>query len=76
MVPASSVQESGLNSRAAPGSDISRILIHRHRLDVVLAVYPESLYDLELVLLMLVRAIIRRLRKRTPGIDRCVRRLN
>ena len=58
------VHESGLYARIGPCSCISCFLRWWRRLDIVLAVQPEPLDDLDRVLLMLVRVGVRGLKER------------
>ena len=58
------VQEAGLNARVPTGSCVSRVLGWSCRLDIVLAVQPEPLDDLDRVLLVLVRVGVRGLKER------------
>ena len=65
MVEASgSVQEAGLNAGVAPDSCISIVLAGWRWLDIVLAVQPEPLDDLDRVLLVLVRVGVRSFKER------------
>ena len=52
MLTSGSIQKAGLDSRIAPYRGVSHILGRRRRLDIVLAVQPESLNDLDRVLPM------------------------
>ena len=58
------VQEAGLYARVASGSCISLVWRWWRRLDIVLAVQPEPLDDLDRVLLMFVRVGVRGLKER------------
>ena len=59
------VQEAGLDSGVAPGSCVSSVLRWRRRLDIVLAVQPEPLHDLNHVLLVSIRVGLRFLEERS-----------
>ena len=59
------VQEAGLDSGVAPGSGVSSVLRWWQRFDIVLAVQPEPLHDLNHVLLVSVRVGLRFLKERS-----------
>ena len=59
------VQEAGLNAGVAPGSCVSRVLGWWCRLDIVLAVQPQALDDLDGVLLVLICVGVRRFEERS-----------
>ena len=66
MLEASSpVQEAGLNAGVALGSCVSRVLGCWCRLDIVLAVQPQSLDDLDGVLLVLICVSVRGFEERS-----------
>ena len=59
------IQEAGLDSRIAPYRGVSRILGRRRRLEVVLAIQPESLNDINGVLLVGHQVRVRGLEERS-----------
>ena len=61
---AGSIHEAGLNAGVSPGSCISSVLAWWRWLDIVLAVQPESLGNLDRVLLMLIRVGVRSFKER------------
>ena len=59
------LEEAGLDAGVTSGSGISRILRRWCRLDIVLAVQPEPMDDLDRVLLVSIRVGLRFLKERS-----------
>ena len=69
------VQEAGLYARIGTGRR-SSVLSGWRRLDIVLAIQPEPLDDLNRVLLMFARVGVSGLKERRGRLDRCVHSFN
>ena len=59
------IQEEGLDARITTDRGRSRVLAGWRWLDIVLAVYSQSLHDLKDVLFMFVRVSVSRLKERS-----------
>ena len=73
---AGSVQEAGLDAGVAPGSSSSRVLRWWWRFDIVGAVHPQPMDDLNRVLLVSIRVGLRFLKERSQQLRGRVLRLH